>query len=418
MVVIFSCGSPCLPAGVSFPPVGLGQKIDKNIVVKFGFVIIIFTSSLTQKRPMSRLKTTLSLGVLSLLAVFAFAVPVNGKEDDHLNSVKASNIYLQGTLTAMSGNTLPATLTMTSGATSYIVNVPANANIDRKYNGESNLGEFILGDTIQVWGKLSDSVTNTIDVTRVRDISIQRAGGTFKGTIVALDCANNKFTFKPEERSQQTVNLSTTTKIIRGGQKIACKDLVAKEKTKVIGLWRKTSNRIDADRIIVNMRSISGTIASIDLTNGGLPAVLTLEVKNKKTWTIGITSKTKLFRKYLGTATIEEILVGDKVEAHGIVSEGNSLEALVLRDTSVSVKFDDFEGKVKSIDATASSFVLRINSKKYGDVTVTTSSTTKFLQESTEETFADIAVGDKLKVLGTYTKSTKSIAATRIFWED
>ena len=366
---------------------------------------------------MSRLKTSLNLGILSLLAVFAFAAPANAKKDDH-SSVKASNIYLRGTLTAMSGNTLPATLTMTAGATSYIVNVPANANIDRRYNGESNLGEFILGDTIQVWGKLSDAVTNTIDAVRIRDISIQRVGGTFKGTIVALDCVNNKFTFKPKERSQQTVYLGATTKIIRGGQKITCTDLVAKEKTKVIGLWRKSSNRIDADRIIVDMRSISGTIASIELTNGGLPAVLTLEVKNKKTWTISVTSATKLFRKYLGTATIEEILVGDKVEAHGVVSEGNSLEALVLRDTSVSVKFDDFEGKVKSIDATTSSFVLRISSKKYGDVTVTTSSTTKFLQESTEKTFADIAVGDKLKVLGTYTKSTKTIAATRIFWKD
>jgi hypothetical protein len=359
---------------------------------------------------MSRLKTTFSLGVLTLLAIFGMA--------KQASAVTSASIYVNGTLTALSGNILPATLTLTSGASTYIVNVPANVNIDRKLNGESNLGEFILGDTLQVWGKLSDVSTNTIDATRIRDVSIQRAGGTFKGAILELDCANNKFTYKPDGRAQQTVYILSTTKIIRGGEKIACKDLAVNEKAKVIGLWRQSSKRIDADRIIVDMRTISGTISAITLTNNGLPATLTTQLKNGQTWTVNVDATTTLYRKYLGKATIEEILVGDKIEARGMAMVGNLLLAKTVRDTSISIKYSDYKGTVKTIDATAQTFVLRVNSKKNGDITVTTSSSTKYYDGTTAKAFADIAVGDKLKILGTYTSATKILAATRIFWRE
>ncbi|RJO59233.1 hypothetical protein C4546_03360 [Candidatus Parcubacteria bacterium] len=360
---------------------------------------------------MKKALKVLSLGMIALSALLFLAVKTS-------HAVSKPSIYVTGTLTAISNNTLPAVLTLTSGATTYIVNVPVNANIDRKYNGDSNLGEFIIGDTLQVWGKLSESTTNTIDAIRIRDISIQRAGGTFKGSIVGLDCVNNKFTFKPEKRSEQTVYLSTNTKIIRGGEKISCAGLIVKEKAKVIGLWRFSQNRIDADRVIVDMQTISGTITEINLTNGGLPATLTVALKNGKTWTVNVTSSTKLFRKYLGKATIEEFLVGDKVEARGTISTGNVLNAKVVRDNSISVKYGDFKGTVKSVDADNQKFVMRVSGKKYGDITVTTSALTKFYDDEVVKAFTDIAVGDSLKVIGTYTSSTKILVASRVFWRD
>lgn len=375
-----------------------------------------------------RKSTLISLSAAAALAFFGFghfaeaeaATPTTGQTT------------VTGTLTAMSGTTVPATLTMTSGATTYTISVSATTKIIRRYDGGSNLGEFVIGDTLQVKGVLSNDAANTITASKVKDWSIQRVGGTFKGVVVSTSCAVKTFIIKPDDRAQQTVYFTDTTKFTRGGEKSSCVGLSIGERLKVIGLWRKASNRIDADRVIVDLKTITGTITNITLTNGGLPATLTVarkaEVKSSMMWmqsalatvdwTINVTSNTKIFRNYMGVATIEELAVGDKIEVRGILSTGNTITANVLRDLSITIKNKDLEGTVKSIDTTASTLVLRVSGKKYGDITVTTSTSTKYWNEHTAKVFADIKVGDKLKVLGVYNSTTKTIAGSRIYWHD
>lgn len=368
------------------------------------------------------------IGTLALAALVGFVRPAAAET--------TSNVLITGTLTVMSGTAVPAVFTVTVGATTYTVNISATTKIVRKFNGTSDLGEFVVGDSVQVTGKLSNDVANTIDATKIKDLSIQRVGGTFKGAIVLPYCSSNYFTFKPDERVQQTVNLSSATKITRGGTKITCADLVAGERAKVIGIWNTTNNTVAAERIIVDMRTISGTIASITPSDGTLPATIMVTVKGKSnkvhsstsgstpttTWTVNVTSATKLYRHYLKTATIAEFLVGDKVEARGTVSAGNIMNAKYVRNSSLTIKNGDYQGTVLSVDATAMTFVIRVNGKvdgkKYGDVTVTTTTTTKYVDENGLRAFTDLTVGDKLKVLGTYTSATKKIAATRVFFKE
>jgi len=359
-------------------------------------------------------KATISLGIsaLALAAVVGIGQPVLASD--------SATTTVTGTLTAISGNTLPAILTVTAGATTYTVEVSTTTKIIRKYGGTSDLGEFLVGDTVEVKGVLSNDVANTLTATRLKNKSIQRNGGTFKGVVVMTFCDSNYFTYKPDNRDQQTVYFTASTKFTRGGEKIDCAGLVAGERTKVIGLWRPASNRIDANRVIVDMKTISGTITALALTDGGLPATLTVLTNAKKgtTWTVNVTSATKLYRHYLKTATIEEFLVGDKVEARGTRGTGNVLNAKWVRNSSLKVKIGDFQGTVLSVDATAKTFVFRVNGKKYGDITVTTVDATVYVDENGLRTFADVSVGDKLKVLGTYTSSTKTLAATRVFFKE
>jgi len=377
---------------------------------------------------MRRTAIVSGIGALALAAFIGLARPAAAET--------TSSTTVTGTLTVMSGTTVPAVFTITSGATTYTVNISATTKIVRKYNGTSDLGEFVIGDSIQVTGKLSNDVANTIDATKIKDLSIQRVGGTFKGAVVTLACSSNSFTFKPDGRVQQTVNLTTSTKITRGGIKIVCTDLVAGERAKVIGIWNTTNNTIRADRIIVDMKTISGTIASITPSDGTLPAVLTVTVKGKAkvvhssmssstpttTWTVNVTSATKLYRHYLKTATIAEFLVGDKVEARGTVSAGNIMNAKYVRNSSLTIKNGDYQGTVLSVDTTAKTFVIRVNGKvdgkKFSDVTVTTTDATKYVDENGIRLFTDLTVGDKLKVLGTYNSSTKKLAATRVFFKE
>jgi hypothetical protein len=377
---------------------------------------------------MRRAAIASGIGTLALASLIGFVRPAVAET--------TSATSVTGTLTIMSGTTVPAVFTLTSGATTYTVNVSATTKIVRKFNGTSDLGEFVIGDSIQVTGKLSADVANTIDATKIKDLSIQRIGGNFKGAIVLPTCSSNSFTFKPDGRIQQTVSISTATKITRGGEKITCTGLVAGERAKVIGVWNTRANTIAADRIIVDMKTISGTVASITPSDGTLPAVIAVTVKGKAntvhsstsgstpttTWTVNVTSTTKLYRHYLKTATISEFLVGDKVEARGTVSAGNVMNAKYVRNSSLTIKNSDFQGTVLSVDATAKTFVIRVNGKvdgkKFSDVTVTTTDATKYVDENGLRAFTDLTVGDKLKVLGAYSTSTKILAATRVFFKE
>ncbi len=379
---------------------------------------------------MRKASVSLGLGALALSAIVGFGQPA-------LAESSVGTTFVTGTLTAMSGTTVPAIFTVTAGATVYTVNVTADTKIVRKYNGTSDLGEFLVGDTVEVRGTLSNDVLNSIAATRIKNTSIQRKDGTFKGKVVAKNCDDGYFTFKPDERAQQTVYFTTGTKFTRGGEKIGCASLIANERAKVIGVWRKTTNRIDADRVIVDLRTISGTITSITLTAGGLPATVTIDRKVKvkatgfrmstsesesltttETWTLNITSATKLYRHYLKTATIEEFLVGDKLEARGTLAGEKTLNTKWVRNSSLTIKYGDIQGTVLSVDADAKTFVLRTKEKKYGDITVTVADATKYVDENGLRAWADVSVGDKLKVLGTYTSNTKKLAATRVFFKE
>lgn len=390
---------------------------------------------------MRKATVSLGLGALALAVFFGVSAPAHATEKLNLepvSKVKVSGMFVTGKITAMSSSSVPATLTILAGATTYTVDVTSKTTIVRKYNGSTDLGEFLVGDTIEVRGTLSNDVANTILATKIKNLSIQRIGGTFKGKVLSRNCDDNYFTFKPDSRDEQKVYFTSGTKFIRGGEKIGCASLQANERAKVIGVWRQTENRIDADRVIVDLRTISGTISAITLTNGGLPATLTVERKVKvkasayraatsgsseyvtttESWTVNVTSATKLYRKYMKTATIEEMLVGDKVEVRGTLSGTNTLNARVVRNNSLIIKYGDFQGTVLSVNADAKTFVLRTKEKKLGDVTITVTDATKYVDENGLRAFTDLTVGDRVKVLGTYNSATKKIAATRVFFKE
>lgn len=359
-----------------------------------------------------------TVSVVALAAMIAvLSIPTNVRASESEST--GSQITVTGTLTAMSGVSVPASLTLVAGATTYTVEVNSSTHFVRLYNGMSELAEFLVGDTIEVQGTMSNDAANTITAKKIKDNSIQRRGGTFRGSIVTLSCADSTFTYKPKERDQQTVYISTSTKILRGGDKINCVDLKNGEIATVIGVWRPTTNRIDADRIIVHMKTLSGTITSITLTDGGLPAALLVQHKNGQDWIVTVGTGTKLFRRYMGKATIEEFQVGDKIEARGSLGNGLVLNARMVRNNSITVKHRDFGSRIFSIDQDAETFVIKILKKESVlSVTVKTTDETKIYNDDEEVAFSTLGVGTKVKILGEYNSSTQTITATRIHVKD
>jgi hypothetical protein len=80
--------------------------------------------------------------------------------------IKVLRISINGSLSAVSGNTL----TVTSGNNTYTVDV-THASLVRKFGGKSSLSEFNIGDNLQVRGKHEDG-SMSVTASLVRDLSI------------------------------------------------------------------------------------------------------------------------------------------------------------------------------------------------------------------------------------------------------
>lgn len=282
-------------------------------------------------------RTKLLAALVVIGALFALLIP--GARADGEHSEKTT---IFAALTAMTGTEAPATLTVAASGVTYTVDVTKTTKLVRRFGAKSVLTEFVIGDILEIKGKFGTSATSTVITAEwIKNYSIQRAGGTFKGEITALDCSNNKFTFDPDNRPVQTVNFTSLTKFLRSGTQIGCTDLNVGEKATVIGLWRQSINQIDADRVIVKMSTMKGAITAISLTDGGLPASITvLRDEGAATWTINATSSTLLFKKWLLPAVITDFKVGHQIQAYGVAQAGNILNAMVLRDLSLKKKSD------------------------------------------------------------------------------
>ncbi len=342
----------------------------------------------------------------------------NANANSNLNTNGNTNTSVgadswRGILTAMSGPTLPATLTLQVEATAYTVNVTSSTRIVRKYQGPSSLEEFVVGDDLRVWGTLTGT---TIDATKLKNYSIQRVGGTFWGTILSIDSAASTFVLDARGRDDQTVVVRSTTKIFQGNRAGVFADLSTGQTVRVIGVWRKSAKQVLADRILIKLTSLNGTIGSVDCT----ARTFTLNVKGgkfeesslvkrltggtTKIWTVTMTDATVLRDKELDPITCADLKANHKAHVRGLRTSASTLNALQVIDQGVKKTPKTITGVVSELDATAKTFVVtKSKAKTYGSTTYTVGTTAETIivnSQGTLITFGDLANGHRVSVLG------------------
>lgn len=104
---------------------------------------------------------TTSTGLVVLAKVIHDRTMVN-------TSVKVKDIF-QGTLQSLASSTLPTTLSLKVGGTTYTVNIPVGTPIIKSNFTATTLSTFQVGDIVRVYGSLNAS--STIDALIVRNAS-------------------------------------------------------------------------------------------------------------------------------------------------------------------------------------------------------------------------------------------------------
>jgi len=134
---------------------------------------------------------------------------------------------------------------------SYKIDISTNAKVLRQTWGVSSIDEFSVGDVVNVWGYLDSGDNYLIHAQTIRDLSIQKMHGVFKGTIDSINSTDKTFVLKTEERGNQTVIVSDSTKIIGGITTGSFPDLQVSLPVVVRGVWNKTLSKIQAEVIIL-----------------------------------------------------------------------------------------------------------------------------------------------------------------------
>lgn len=167
---------------------------------------------------------------------------------------------ITGTLTALSGATTPATLTVqTVGGLSIDVTVPATATVVRRYDGPSGLGKMTVGDRVSVWGSF-ESGSNTFDAVRLRDWTIQRADSQVIGTVdsvtttnttvVTIDVGHGHGRRDPYHHGETVqVSISASTIVMSGTVAVSTTVIQPSMRIAAVGVYDRAGRVLDASRV-------------------------------------------------------------------------------------------------------------------------------------------------------------------------
>lgn len=135
--------------------------------------------------------------------------------------------------------------------------------------------------------------------------------------------------------------------------------------------------------------------------------------EKEKDFTVVVNDKTKFVRRYWGKSSLAELTVGDSLHINGKFNkERAAFTANLIKNDSMHVTLRVQNGKIDSINAADSSFVLK---KKDVALTVKVDAKTKLVkEEGVVITFADLKVGDEVHARGVINTQTKVLAASLV----
>ncbi len=149
------------------------------------------------------------------------------------------NAIIKGTVKEIGENFLK----VESEGKLYLVNITDKTKLIRRFGGKSDLSEFSVGNEVNVFGKYTDENKTSINANLVRNLSIQKRWGVFFGEILSKE--NGSFVIKTLERGNQTVYLSSQTKILTHKKEtIKYEDLQVGQRVRIKGVWDKSLNKI------------------------------------------------------------------------------------------------------------------------------------------------------------------------------
>jgi hypothetical protein len=151
---------------------------------------------------------------------------------------KRANIR-QATISAKGSDSL----TITKDGKTFTVKFDAKTKLRRRFFGDTNISEIIVGHIVDVVGKWTDNTQTAIQAQLVRDISIQKRFGVFIGIVTAI--SGNDITINTVNRGTQKATVNSSTKLVnRKQESISLSDIQVGHRIRLKGTWDNLNNTI------------------------------------------------------------------------------------------------------------------------------------------------------------------------------
>lgn len=167
------------------------------------------------------------------------------------------------------------------------------------------------------------------------------------------------------------------------------------------GLLRDLANRIFG-------RAAVGSGILTKKSGDTIPTVLTVTGKNGKVYSVNISEKTQLRRRFWGKATLDEFQIGDTLNIIGQWKDDaqTTIDATLIRDASIQKRFGVFIGEV--VKLVSNGWIMK--TIQHGDQSVTVGATTKFVNRKGQTIVqTDIKAGDRVRVRGLWDRITNTV---------
>ncbi|TSC84913.1 MAG: hypothetical protein G01um101413_297 [Parcubacteria group bacterium Gr01-1014_13] len=373
-------------------------------------------------------------GLLVMLLSLAMISPAMAQSSTQLTLVT-------GKLISVNSTTLPAQLTLQvkGQATTTVVVGVSDKTIFLSHSFEKvSLSSLMTGDTLQVFGRYDEN--GILQALSVKDQSLKLKHRTLTGTISTIEPFDMTFTLSPRAGFSSkllpvVVQVTSNTKIMStNGKTLSFSDLKFSEQATVTGMFNSRTNILVASHVRVKVTkpqplpfSLRGELTAISSTT--LPASLTMEVTGVlppltgslrsllaqpvNMVTFKVDSNTKITETSGATITLADLKVGDDIVMQGNIDAGGNITATTVRDNSVGVVSSTAKGNVQSVDPFDQTFVLVKDDGSTMNVAVH-GSTIFNVPGMTTSVFADIKVGDNVRVEGALNTRTNVLTANII----
>jgi hypothetical protein len=125
----------------------------------------------------------------------------------------------------------------------YNVAITGETKLVLRFGGNGELGQFAVGNKVNVFGKFTNDEKTAIDAKLIRNVSIQKRWGAFFGEVSAKNSDN--FVMKTIERGNQTVFFDSGTKFLNHLKgTIGYADVQIGNRVRIKGVWDKDLSQI------------------------------------------------------------------------------------------------------------------------------------------------------------------------------
>lgn len=176
------------------------------------------------------------------------------------------------------------------------------------------------------------------------------------------------------------------------------KDKLDDHKEKAKGISKELKDIIKKMTVYGTVTIVNGSDLTIKKANGDLVLVHA--------------ANAKFVRRFGASMTVADIQVNDQLEVFGTITNDKDMSAVYIRDLSLQARNGTFSGTVTALNTDAKTFTLKTGAR--GEQTIMVASSTKMTKNGNPATFADLALGNQIRVVGIWNRPNENVTAKSV----